>query len=304
MPSEGYRRVDSIDSQAAVATASAVNTPHHERMDSEYEKRQDTLAAGDEDEIEFVPRNNDDLIEQEREQQQQRLPGRIKPDHRMRQKKFATQRSILKNSQDNTATTTTNEELELLEAKKQMILRRRRLFSHYRQYQEWRRRQFSYDPCSYRAIAPPIMAPSFCSSGLVGATGDYTTGHATNRRRRQYRRQFSCAERSREDSRESRESSHLAKCHSMGASDTVRTDSTILNYTNPTTERHSVSYFCGAQTLLYRIILHVQITQIKKITSNSKSNVWSMCCFWSLKNRNIKKIRKKILSEFKHSFVV
>lgn len=153
--------------------------------------------------------------------------------HRLRQKKFATQRSILKNSQD---TTTPNEDQELLEAKKQLILRKRRLFSHYRQYEQWRRRQFSYDPCYYRALPPPVP--------LCG--GDYTTMHSSNpnafRRRRQYRRQFSCAERSREDSRESRDSSHLTKCQSMAASDTIRTDSTTLNHTNPTTERHSVSW--------------------------------------------------------------
>lgn len=173
--------------------------------------------------------------------------------HRLRQKKFATQRSILKNSQDNNTTTTTpNEDQELLEAKKQMILRKRRLFSHYRQYEQWRRRQFSYDPCYMRALPPPTP--------LCGV--DYPL-HTSNpnafRRRRQYRRQFSCAEGSREDSRDSRDSSHHTKCYSMAASDTIRSNSSTLNLaTNSTAERPSVSWniFCQNATSASFLFFH------------------------------------------------
>lgn len=181
-----------------------------------------------------------------------RRPGKVRREHSARQKKFVTQRSILKNSQDNT--TAAHEDQELLEAKKQVILRKRRLFSHYRQYQEWRRRQFSYDPCYYRATPTPTatnMGGNIgvgISAAVSGGVGDCDYAIPTfkpnaYRRRRQYRRQFSCAERSREDSRESRDSSHLLKCHSMGASDTIRSDSTSLIHTNPATDRHSVSRF-------------------------------------------------------------
>lgn len=57
---------------------------------------------------------------------------------------------------------------------KQMIQRRRRIFSQHRQYQQWRKKQFSYDSYTTRAV--------------VGA------GAAA--RRRLYKRQFSCMERS------------------------------------------------------------------------------------------------------------
>lgn len=239
-----------------MANSSALNTPHHEFTSniSINTNREEAYVQSEGDEIH---RENEDEHKDRIHAEHRRFTN-VMPagkdrntEHRMRQKKYATQRSILKNSQDNTTTTTTNEDQELLEAKKQMILRRRRLFSHYRQYQEWRRRQFSYDPCYYRAIPPPPIAPAICggigggiSGPITGGIGEYSI-HATNpnafRRRRQYRRQFSCAERSREDSRDSRDSSHLPKCHSVGASDTVRTDSSTLNHTNPTTERHSVS---------------------------------------------------------------
>ena len=237
--------MDSIDSHVMV-TSSALQTPHHGNssisLNTNREDAQPFSERDGEDALHEVVEENRDLIE--RDYRQVVIKG--KHEHRLRQKKYATQRSILKNSQDNT-NSITNDEQELLEAKKQMILRKRRLFSHYRQYQEWRRRQFSYDPCYYRAIPPPTtIAPSICGGIGAAATGEYTM-HATNpnafRRRRQYRRQYSCAERSREDSHDSRDSTHLLKCHSMGASDTIRTDSTTLNHTNPTTERHSVSSF-------------------------------------------------------------
>uniref|UniRef100_A0A1A9ZNI4 DUF4808 domain-containing protein n=1 Tax=Glossina pallidipes TaxID=7398 RepID=A0A1A9ZNI4_GLOPL len=159
----------------------------------------------------------------------------------LRQKTYAAQRSILKNSQDNAA----NEGHDLFEAKKQLILRRRRLFSHYRQYEQWRRRQFSYDYCYHRPLppAPTSLLPlhkTICPNYLnsLGSTNPNAF-----KRRRQYRRQFSCAERSRDDSHDSKDSYHLPKCHSMAASDTIRTDSTTLNHTNLTTERHSHFHF-------------------------------------------------------------
>ncbi|KAL9921747.1 uncharacterized protein ACN427_002647 isoform 6-T7 [Glossina fuscipes fuscipes] len=163
----------------------------------------------------------------------------------LRQKSYAAQRSILKNSQDNAA----NEGDDLFEAKKQLILRRRRLFSHYRQYEQWRRRQFSYDYCYHRPLppAPTSLLPlhkTICPNYLNSLS---STNPNAFRRRRLYRRQFSYAERSRDDSHDSKDSYHLPKCHSMAASDTIRTDSTTLNHTNLTTERHSFdSSECGA----------------------------------------------------------
>lgn len=144
-------------------------------------------------------------------------------DHKLRQKRFTQQRSILKNS---TERSSNQDEQDLLEAKKQLILRRRRLFSHYRQYEQWRRRQFSYDPCYYRAIPVPIGQALYTNY----AGGYSSQGQGAFRRRRQYRRQYSCAER--EDSRESRESSSLRryKGESMMASESFNTDS--VNYIN------------------------------------------------------------------------
>lgn len=158
----------------------------------------------------------------------------------LRQKTYAAQRSILKNSQDNAA----NEGHDLFEAKKQLILRRRRLFSHYRQYEQWRRRQFSYDYCYHRPLppAPTSLLPLHMTTCPNYLNSLSSTNPNAFKRRRQYRRQFSCAERSRDDSHDSKDSYHLPKCHSMAASDTIRTDSTTLNHTNLTTERHSVSF--------------------------------------------------------------
>ncbi|XP_061387736.1 uncharacterized protein LOC133322796 [Musca vetustissima] len=239
---DGYRRVASVDSQAMAVSSYSPQEPETED-DREGGVGATSTAASD--------REGEDNRLLEREPRHRSMPtmnqsrqAKAGGDyhhhyHRLRQKKFATQRSILKNSQDNT--TTPNEDQELLEAKKQLILRKRRLFSHYRQYEQWRRRQFSYDPCYMRVLPPPSPI----------CTIDYNT-HTTNanafRRRRQYRRQYSCAERSREDSRDSRDSSHHAKYHSMAASDTIRTTNTsTLNLaTNPSTldrfsEEHSAS---------------------------------------------------------------
>lgn len=172
------------------------------------------------DEAEPVDDDDDEMLHDHLSERNLKQPLHPKK----KQKKFAQQRSILKNSQDHT-----NDELELIESKKQMILRRRRLFSHYRQYEQWRRRQFSYDP-SYRQI-PISPGQTTCS--------DYTTLNGAPRRRRQYKRQYSCAERSREDSRDSRESPSSRKYRHGGimASDSVCTDSTLNNQT----ERISVS---------------------------------------------------------------
>ncbi|XP_055848631.1 uncharacterized protein LOC129913752 isoform X9 [Episyrphus balteatus] len=72
------------------------------------------------------------------------------------------------------------------EAKRQIILKRRRLFSQYRQYEQWRKKQFSYDSYHYRP--------------LVNAA-------AATKRRRLYRRQYSCVEHS-EGSRDSHDSKY------------------------------------------------------------------------------------------------
>ncbi|XP_029404776.2 uncharacterized protein LOC105222846 isoform X2 [Bactrocera dorsalis] len=161
-------------------------------------------------------------------------------EHKLRQKRFTQQRSILKNS---TERSSNQDEQELLEAKKQLILRRRRLFSHYRQYEQWRRRQFSYDPCYYRAIPLPIGQAS--TTNYAGGYG--SQGQGAFRRRRQYRRQYSCAER--EDSRESRESSslHRYKGASVMASESFNTDS--ANYINYEQQQQEQSHQRSQQPL-------------------------------------------------------
>lgn len=277
-PSEGYRRADSVDSQMAAMSSADAESPVELNADRDIEENEaesgGAAALTDHEEHEEL------LMKPLRKQHQAMAAGtahyhqhhhhhhrhQLHNSHRslydgqsfagsagkqptgraVRQKKFA-QRSILKNSQDNShaaaaaAAAAAAEDQELLEAKKQIILRRRRLFSHYRQYEQWRRRQFSYDPCYYRAI--PTAAP-ICGSDFSSL--HHSVNPTAFRRRRQYRRQFSCAERSREESHDSRGSSNqLAKSYSMmAASDTIRTDSTQLMNTNPptmTSERHSVS---------------------------------------------------------------
>lgn len=186
--------------------------------------------------------------------QQRLLPLSVSASSQAKQRRFAQQRSILKNSQERTFV----EENEVLEAKKQLILRRRRLFSHYRQYDQWRRRQFSYDPSYFRPPplpSRPLAYADYGASGMAGTAGiginiggmgmgmgagggagagvGYNAANA-GRRRRQYRRQYSCADRSRDGSRESRGSStlQLQKYHSMVASDTIHTESSMLNHSN------------------------------------------------------------------------
>ncbi|XP_052841109.1 uncharacterized protein LOC128255502 isoform X5 [Drosophila gunungcola] len=184
------------------------------------------------DEVPDKDQEDQQLLQREKEPVVQRIlplqAGAIK------QRKFAQQRGILKNSQERTFV----EEDEVLEAKKQLILRRRRLFSHYRQYDQWRRRQFSYDPSYFR---PPPLQPRAlaCADHQLGATTDAASAASSasaGRRRRQYRRQYSCADRSREGSRDSRASStmqlQMQKYHSLVASDTIHTESSVLNHSN------------------------------------------------------------------------
>ncbi|KAL7737031.1 hypothetical protein ACLKA6_005255 [Drosophila palustris] len=202
-----------------------------------------------------------------------------------KQRRFAQQRSILKNSQERTFV----EENEVLEAKKQLILRRRRLFSHYRQYDQWRRRQFSYDPSYFRP--PPLPsrplgyadygAPGMGTAGVGINIGGIEMGNASNaaanagRRRRQYRRQYSCADRSRDESRESRGSStlQLQKYHSMVASDTIHTESSMLNHSNYSEPASFDSSDCGgtfAHPPLHCNSRHIHMLAEERSTSISE----------------------------------
>lgn len=224
-PVNTYVRGPSVDNQSIVGANVLENV--------------DSLDAGDANGDDNIEVEGEDVPDKDREDQQ--LLHRAKePVHRilplqaagaMKQRKFAQQRGILKNSQERTFV----EEDEVLEAKKQLILRRRRLFSHYRQYDQWRRRQFSYDPSYFR---PPPLPPRAlgCADHQLGAITDANPSANAGRRRRQYRRQYSCADRSREGSRDSRGSStmqlQLQKYHSMVASDTIHTESSVLNHSN------------------------------------------------------------------------
>ncbi|XP_032570950.1 uncharacterized protein LOC6615552 isoform X6 [Drosophila sechellia] len=224
-PVNTYVRGPSVDNQSIVGANVLENV--------------DSLDAGEANGDDNIEVEGEDVPDKDREDQQ--LLQRAKePVHRilplqaagaMKQRKFAQQRGILKNSQERTLV----EEDEVLEAKKQLILRRRRLFSHYRQYDQWRRRQFSYDPSYFR---PPPLPPRAlgCVDHQLGAITDANPSASAGRRRRQYRRQYSCADRSREGSRDSRGSStmqlQLQKYHSMVASDTIHTESSVLNHSN------------------------------------------------------------------------
>ncbi|XP_020803499.1 uncharacterized protein LOC110180165 isoform X3 [Drosophila serrata] len=226
-PVNTYVRGPSVDNQSIVGANVLENVDSLEvgNEDIELEAADEALDKDLEDQ---------QLLQREREPVQRILPLQAGAH---KQRKFAQQRGILKNSQERTFV----EEDEVLEAKKQLILRRRRLFSHYRQYDQWRRRQFSYDPSYFRP--PPLLPrPLACADHQLGATTDGASGASSvvsasaGRRRRQYRRQYSCADRSREGSRESRGSStlqlQLQKYHSMVASDTIRTESSVLNHSN------------------------------------------------------------------------
>ncbi|EDV54904.2 LOW QUALITY PROTEIN: uncharacterized protein Dere_GG21059 [Drosophila erecta] len=224
-PVNTYVRGPSVDNQSIVGANVLENV--------------DSLDAGEANGDDNIEVEGEDVPDKDREDQQ--LLQRAKePVHRilplqaagaMKQRKFAQQRGILKNSQERTFV----EEDEVLEAKKQLILRRRRLFSHYRQYDQWRRRQFSYDPSYFR---PPPLPPRAlgCADHHLGTITDANPSASAGRRRRQYRRQYSCADRSREGSHDSRGSStmqlQLQKYHSMVASDTIHTESSVLNHSN------------------------------------------------------------------------
>ncbi|KAH8401440.1 hypothetical protein KR009_005536 [Drosophila setifemur] len=220
-PVNTYVRGPSVDNQSIVGCVNVL-----ENVDS--------LEATNEDieiEVNEVPDRipeDQQLLQRDREPVQRILPLQAGTS---KQKKFAQQRGILKNSQERTFV----EEDEVLEAKKQLILRRRRLFSHYRQYDQWRRRQFSYDP-SYFRPPPMLPRPLACADHQLDTIDGSSASANAGRRRRQYRRQYSCADRSREGSRESRGSStlqlHMQKYHSMVASDTIHTESSVLNHSN------------------------------------------------------------------------
>ncbi|KAH8275441.1 hypothetical protein KR026_007294 [Drosophila bipectinata] len=223
-PVNTYVRGPSVDNQSIVGANVLENVDSLEAANEDIEVEGDEAQERNREDQQLLQRERD--REREREPVQRLLPlqaGAVK------QRKFAQQRGILKNSQERTFV----EEDEVLEAKKQLILRRRRLFSHYRQYDQWRRRQFSYDPSYFRP--PPILPrPLACADHQLGAVDGHSTSATAGRRRRQYRRQYSCADRSRDGSRESRGSSSLQmqKYHSMVASDTIHTESSVLNHSN------------------------------------------------------------------------
>ncbi|KAH8299351.1 hypothetical protein KR044_000555 [Drosophila immigrans] len=265
-PTNTYVRGPSVDNQSIVGAN--VLLDHGHSIDSAALDRHDNGMADGEPDADADAdadgadgRENGCLAAAEDQQllQREATPQRLLPlsvnSHGSKQRRFAQQRSILKNSQERTFV----EENEVLEAKKQLILRRRRLFSHYRQYDQWRRRQFSYDPSYFRPPPLPSRPLAYADYGPPGMpgtagvgisigmpTGVGTSGmgvgvgavNAANagRRRRQYRRQYSCADRSRDGSRESRGSStlqlQLQKYHSMVASDTIHTESSMLNHSN------------------------------------------------------------------------
>jgi len=221
-PVNTYVRGPSVDNQSIVGANVLENVDSPERVVDNIEVDGDEILDKDHEDQQLLQRGEKELVHRI-------LP--LQAAGAMKQRKFAQQRGILKNSQERTFV----EEDEVLEAKKQLILRRRRLFSHYRQYDQWRRRQFSYDPSYFR---PPPLPPRAlaCADHQLGATTDAATSANAGRRRRQYRRQYSCADRSREGSHDSRGSStmqlQLQKYHSMVASDTIRTESSVLNHSN------------------------------------------------------------------------
>ncbi|KAH8370241.1 hypothetical protein KR093_002747 [Drosophila rubida] len=249
-PTNTYVRGPSVDNQSIVGANALLENMHSidsaalDRHDADAEADADADADGRENGGQAAA--EDQQLLQREAAPQRLLPLSVNSSHASKQRRFAQQRSILKNSQERTFV----EENEVLEAKKQLILRRRRLFSHYRQYDQWRRRQFSYDPSYFRPPPLPSRPLAYADYGPPGMPGTAGVGinigmptaggmgavNAANagRRRRQYRRQYSCADRSRDGSRESRGSSSLQmqKYHSMVASDTIHTESSMLNHSN------------------------------------------------------------------------
>ncbi|KAH8393426.1 hypothetical protein KR215_010455, partial [Drosophila sulfurigaster] len=264
-PTNTYVRGPSVDNQSIVGGNALLEHGHghgQQSIDSAALDRHDADADADDADGDADAEGRASGCQSAAEDQQllqrEAAPQRLLPlsvnSHATKQRRFAQQRSILKNSQERTFV----EENEVLEAKKQLILRRRRLFSHYRQYDQWRRRQFSYDPSYFRPPPLPSRPLAYADYGPTGMPGTVGVGYGVHignmpaaaaaggmgmgavsaanagRRRRQYRRQYSCADRSRDGSRESRGSSslQLQKYHSMVASDTIHTESSMLNHSN------------------------------------------------------------------------
>lgn len=249
----------------------------HHLEDNGQEKENDEEEDEDEDE------NDDDHEDMDTDENVNLLPcehqylyhdcecqvpvySKIKSSKRLRQKKpegllgstMAVSSSgpsgILKQSLDHGDESETGKTQTLLEAQRHLDdMRRKRVFSHYRQYEQWRRRQFTCDP--YYFYRPPTLY-------------DYALPYSVTtpsafRRRRQYQRQYSCAARSScEDSQDSKDSQvschyghhnlggHHQRYHNSQTNSTGRhhhhnlnTESTaaLLHCANSTTEGHSVS---------------------------------------------------------------
>lgn len=94
------------------------------------------------------------------------------------------------------------------EIQKQIIQRRRRIFSHHRQYEQWRKKQFSYDSYSFRPI-----------------------GGTAAVKRRMYKRQFSCMERS----------GGRSENNSSGSRDSRDSKYNLANSSVNSTKRNSVN---------------------------------------------------------------
>lgn len=121
------------------------------------------------------------------------------------------------------------------EAKRQIILKRRRLFSQYRQYEQWRKKQFSYDSYHYRP--------------LVNA--------AATKRRRLYRRQYSCVENS-EGSRDSHDSKYYIP--NEGCVGVAAASAADSSKENNASESNSVSVnLCHLFSAPFTSIVYIQI---------------------------------------------
>ncbi|KRG04158.1 uncharacterized protein Dmoj_GI19534, isoform C [Drosophila mojavensis] len=106
-----------------------------------------------------------------------------------------------------------------------------------------------------------------------GVGGSTSGAGNVGRRRRQYRRQYSCADRSRDGSRESRGSSTLQKYHSMVASDTIHTESSMLNHSNYSEPASFDSSECGgtfAHPPLHCNSRHIHMLAEERSTSISE----------------------------------
>lgn len=130
----------------------------------------------------------------------------------------------------------------IAEIEKEVIQRRRRIFSQHRQYQQWRKKQFSYDAYTFRP----------------------TVGAGAAAKRRLYKRQFSCMEKS------------------GGRSETSSADSrdSKYNYGNnsgSTTKRNSVnsvSVLIASFTMVVVLKDDHQIQSINQSTARKSSHVF------------------------------